>query len=348
MKVFYFLLIPLFIFAQNPDYPDTLFLKSAKDYPCLVNGINSNIVRIIYQDNVESSTALKMVEKIHIGPMGSIYTAETGFSATLDSIEEFLMKRNEALQIEAKDISESKPKTKHKNAWSFGVFYVPTYSKVRYMMLNIYDPYDPFGRYVLQTIAIAYEESLIEGKFSYLLSPKVRLIFDISYNSTYVKTRNERHQSAGFRDPSYDSGDENIDDMKTFELNFGIKYYFAEFLTNKVRAFIQAGIGKQFAFVNDKEKYWFNVSASQTDMEDNENEYLEDINSPFLFHLGFGTEYFFNESLSLFAAIRFYYSKISGTYNYRKINYDNTETQKIDYEKSELLNRIGLGLNFYF
>ena len=136
--------------------------------------------------------------------------------------------------------------------------------------------------------------------------------------------------------------------MQTFIFNIGIKYYFAEFVKNKVSAFVQAGIGKQFAFVDNSYKDLPHNQYDPTVLEDNENEFLKDLNSPFLINLGFGAEYFFNESLSLFASIRFYYSKISGTHTYKESVYDRIETRKQNYENSEIVTRIGIGLNFYF
>ena len=81
---------------------------------------------------------------------------------------------------------------------------------------------------------------------------------------------------------------------------------------------------------------------------DNQEEYLEELNSPVHFFLGFGVEYPFNKSLSLFALARFYYSWSDSKYDYRYVNDYRIETRTTDTDVEGLIKRVGLGLNFYF
>ena len=75
---------------------------------------------------------------------------------------------------------------------------------------------------------------------------------------------------------------------------------------------------------------------------------MEDINSPFLLMIGFGTEYFFNKSLSLHSNFRLVYSTFSGEYESREEYQSSFEYIQEKTEYSELIKQVGLGLNFYF
>lgn len=222
------------------------------------------------------------------------------------------------------------------NKWSFGVVYMPHFTGEYYH--SIYDPF--LGRRIIYFFGSF--ESVFESQFAYAVNPNLRIIFDIGYGSSYIKTRNESHYTYD------DYGDEETSDIDIYVFNIGIKYYFSKILENKVSAYIQCGIGKQFAFVDYKYKNLYPDPYNQSYWTNNEEEYLEDLNSPFLLHLGFGTEYFFNKSLSLNANIRFIYTTFSAE-SKREYNYQSTyEFQRYKIENAEIIKRVGLGLNFYF
>ena len=109
-----------------------------------------------------------------------------------------------------------------------------------------------------------------------------------------------------------------------------------------------AGIGKTFAWAKDESKVLFQEPDPNYTYTNNRNEYLEDSNSPFLFQVGFGTEYFFNESLSVYSSLRFYYSATSAEYRETITDpYTKRSSTQSD-ENSDLVTRVGFGLNFYF
>ena len=73
MKVILFLLIPVIIIAQTPDYPDTLYLKSGKIHPCFITKIDNNAIKLIYKKNVQSSSGLNLVDKIYLEQFNIIF-----------------------------------------------------------------------------------------------------------------------------------------------------------------------------------------------------------------------------------------------------------------------------------
>ncbi|MFC2088358.1 hypothetical protein ACFLSX_02065 [Calditrichota bacterium] len=341
MKAFYFLLFPLLVFSQNPSYPDTIFLKSDDVYPCLVDQINSTFVKIVYKDNIKSSAALRLLEKINLGFKGIIYNDAAGFTSQLDSIQNFISQRNKNQQYELNWSEVKSQIPNQENKWSFGAFYIPYYSGKKYYYIE-----NPMysSEYILYIIENS--ESSIEGQFAYAITPKTRIIFDFGYNSVYTTTRLETHWQDFYY--SQDEGSEQVNDIQTFVFNIGLRHYFAKFIKNKVSAFIQIGIGKQFAFVDNSFKVLYPDEQLTTVIEDNRNEFEEDLNSPFFINLGFGTEYFFNESLSIYSSIRFYYSKVSGSYTFSETYENWSRAEKRKYKYAEIVTRIGIGLNFYF
>jgi hypothetical protein len=241
--------------------------------------------------------------------------------------------------------------------WSFGVWYTPFSSE------NIYEIYYPYYPYYVDALIddrmlpypIPYvkitsnEEPQMEAQlaFRHPSYPHLRLTCDLAYTRSYTREHHEEHTRYTDGSNPYDYGYIETADMKLFRFSIGIKYYFSALSVHKVSPYILAGGGKQFAFVNKKTKDLF-VPLTTTIEDDNEEEYLADLNSPVHIFLGFGVEYPFNESLSLFASVRFYYTWASGHYDYRYITDTYTNTQSTDNDVADLVKRVGLGFNFYF
>ncbi len=175
---------------------------------------------------------------------------------------------------------------------------------------------------------------------------RVRVSFDFSYTRSYSHELSEQRIYYPASSSYYDYGRRYTDDMKIFRLSIGFKFYFSVLQVKKVSPYIHIGAGKQLAFVTHKNEDLY--PQPLVTEQDNEEEYLEELNSPVHIFAGFGVEYPFNKSLSLFALARFYYSWSDSKYDYRYIQDDRTETRTSDSDTADLIKRVGLGLNFYF
>ncbi len=335
MKVFYFFLIPLFIFAQTPDYPDTLFLKTGQIYPCLVEEINESVVSVIYQNDSKSSAALNNVEKIYIGTVRDVYTDTSGFKFNPEFIQNVISKRKKAVDnnMAQPEFFDQSPQTLKK--WSFGVLYVPYYYG--------YKDYFFYSSMSSSFIVLSTGEfeSMFESQFSYQINEKSRFTFDMGYNSTYLKEVEEVYDSYS---GTYIER-EIIDDMQIFVFNMGLKYYFSNLIINTASGYIQFGIGKQFASIDDKIQI---SSSSQNNSLDELNEFMEEVNSPFFLNLGLGAEYFFNKSLSLNASFKFVYLTYSGKLDVGQSDPSSSNDEEYEVDNSETIKRVGLGVNLYF
>jgi len=352
MKSLILLLFPILLFAQMP-YPDTLILSNGKEFPCLITSISDSKIDMIYANNKSESVIMKAVDQINIEGLGFVYKFSNGYEIDLQQVEAFVEDRNTQREEELAILSalESNEgtvtmtsamnlkETIDSRNWSFGVLYIPYYSGIKYGIDYNYDPsQQPL------TYSFSDFETNLEGQLSYGIVSGLRVTLDAAYSSSYAETRYERHISGNYVD---DYGTLNTLGLKLFDFTLGVKYYFKDIITEKVSIYALAGFGKQFAFANRKYEELFVPEPTYT-IQDNAEEYLEDLNSPFHFNLGFGVEYFFNESLSLTSNIRILYSVVSGKYNYKFISEFETQTRSEEYSSSDVITRFGLGLNFYF
>lgn len=359
MKSLLFLLFPIMLFAQNP-YPDTLYLVDGRSFPCLVTGMNESNVTIIYSNERIESIVIQAIDRISMEKYGNVYTSDAGFIADKDLVNEFIgqrlekkkekeMVRKSILKFAGDsrvkpngdvDFSEDRNCEQNKK-WSFGVLYVPYYSGTIYVLSQSSSEYPP------DTYSYGISETNMEGQFSYGIDPTVRVTLDIGYSSSYSETRNENHtrSQGGY---SSDGGSIRKNGLNLLDISLGVKYYLTNIFTGNVTPYVAAGFGKQFAFVKDSYKNLFPMGDPGYITEDNAEEYMQDLNSPWHFNLGFGAEYFFNESLSLTANIRLLYSSVTAKYDYRYISDYETRTNSTERTESEFNTRVGLGLTFYF
>jgi len=339
MKIILFLLIPVIVFSQTPDYPDTLYLKSGQVYPCLITQVNDNLVKLIYKNNMPTSAGLLLVDRIYLEQFKTIYEDEN-YTTDITKLKTFISQRDINLQSENDQLIPGDIECSSENKFSFGILFVPyLYADIHYYMNN------PFYGYRI-TYIVGKIESFFESQLTYELAPNLRLLFNVGYGSSYIKERYEYHQTSSYY--SNDGGEELVNDMDIFNFNLGLKYYFTKIIENEVSAYFLAGIGKQFAFVDNKEKDLYPDPYQQSYSSDNESEFLEEINSPFNANIGFGVEYFFNKSLSLDANMRLIYVTYSSEFKYNYNYQDNHESRSEKIENSEITKRVGLGLNFYF
>ncbi|TVL95605.1 MAG: hypothetical protein CV087_24225 [Candidatus Brocadia sp. WS118] len=269
-------------------------------------------------------------------------------AGTIDEIsaavgEKMLIQERDQEIAPPQDTAKQQSKNEQYRRWSFGVAYVPYYSgKIYQYAYELYYSVRPYFYTYSDQI------TMLEGQFGFGVSSKVRLTLDVGYTKTYNSARSEEHIRYTDLNINYDSGLLATSDLKIFDFTFGVKYYLKRLLNRKASACVLAGVGKQLAFASGEIELLFLQEPPAATFEDNRNEYLEDLNSPWHINVGFAAEYSFNESLSLFSSIRFYYSKISAFYDYREVSASQTRSGSLETKNSEIVTRIGLGVNFYF
>lgn len=362
-------LLPFFAYAQN-TYPDTIFLIDGRSYPCLITKVDESKMDFIYANQQSESVIMLAVDKISMQDLGDIYSKDGGYKIDLDKIEDYILERMDKLEkekqandelkrlsLQKEKVREESPDQQNKEIetvtvykkeinleekdWSFGVLYVPYYSGKIYGVYSYYEPnYDPSPH------SFTNSSLNMEAQFSYKIFRNLRAAFDITYLSSYGEQRYEYHERQ--QDYNYDTGDLTIVGLKILDFSLGLKYYLKDFVSNNVSVYLLAGAGKQFAFAENNTENLFPPDETLPVIENNIEDYLKKLNSPFHFNFGFGAEYYFNEYLSLTSNIRFFYSRFSADYQYRSISDYSTITKTQSYTYSEFVTRVGLGLNFYF
>jgi len=362
MKTFFFLLLAVTMYAQN-DRPDTLILSGDRTYPCLITGIDDTKIEFIYSTGRQESSILVAIKSISLEKHGVIYTSETGYTVDINYLKKYVHNRNEEIvKVSNVEFADEKPVSvtdedgvlnisselyckKDFKKWSFGVLYIPYYSGKIYKYEYSYNSWQPYPYYPISIYSFADNQTNMEAQITFAPMKQLRFTFDLGYNSSYRENRHESQYRDQFQNSDY--GSLNIEGLKLLDFTIGIKYYFIEYFNEQVSVYAIAGLGKQFAFAEKENKDLY-PPTPQTIIEDNGAEFLEELNSPWHFNIGFGAEYFFNQSLSLTSNIRFLYSKVSGEYNYRSIRETQTNTSNRKHTSSDFFTRVGLGVNFYF
>jgi outer membrane protein W len=385
MKYLMFLLFPFIAYGQTVC-PDTIHTLNNKVYACLVTFLNKSEVHFYYPGYGESKLVTDAVSGLVISGKGNVFEQKKRYLYDVDELEIFISGRKEVKQyfeeqrrkkeeekerlvraqaekenlIRVKDsiATELKklaavplkndsnpgivmPSRIDGNRWSFGILFIP-YSSAKY-----YGYANGSGYNDGSVTTTVNNEINMEGQFACRLNNNLSLTFDVGYTAGYTESTYEYYSNPASGQGN-SSGYNDSDDLKMLSFHFGIKYYFTNYSDEKVNPYILAGAGKTLAFATSKYEQLF-VSPSTDKTENNQNDFIEDMNSPFSFYFGFGAEYMFNKSLSVYSVIRFYYSKTYAEYKSRTITRENYINEvRREYDKSDFITRIGLGLNFYF
>ena len=348
MKSLLLIVTLIFSYSNILAQLDTIITKRNVVYPCRIIKIDNANINTISPHGSKLKVYLPLIKSAFLNGFGQIYSDATGYSASIDSLEQVIKNRleeiNKANKLDSKimeakeEVKEKIVKNEKRPKFSFGIFYVPNSldKKVIYFDYNNDRYYSTVEDY----------SSQIESQFSFNLHQRLYLTFNLAYNSAFIKNKKVIQQIYENPINTYNNGTESEQTLKQFTIEFGIKYYFMDLFSNKVSAFILTGIGKTFAWAKDEEKDLF--PDQNTIITNNRGEYIEELNSPFLLQLGFGTEYFFNKQLSVHSDIKLYYNTVSGKYKetVKRKNYQSTE--KRDVEESDIVTKVGIGLNFYF
>jgi hypothetical protein len=111
----YLIFIPLFLFSQTPDYPDTLYLKSGKVHVCRITEIDESSIILKYGKDRENTLFLIGVDKIVLKPIGVIYTTESGFNKNLHQLQNIIEERNRKNSFQNSNIAPNTLITHYNN-----------------------------------------------------------------------------------------------------------------------------------------------------------------------------------------------------------------------------------------
>jgi len=175
--------------------------------------------------------------------------------------------------------------------------------------------YSPFIIDIYKSSSSGFEITwLIEGNASvesylqYSINNKLSMYFNLSYKDSDTRQYHKK---------SYTSN--STDQIEGYEINshttslkpiVGLKYYLISPKVKKVSPLISCGIGKQFFNIEYSYRDFEDQSLGYEIIKDTRNDYDEGINSPFIVQVGFGAEYYLNESLSFTINTIYEYLKI--------------------------------------
>ena len=227
--------------------------------------------------------------------------------------------------------------------WYFAIYYFPSLTK-QLFYTYVYYPGD--FRYYPQ-IVYELEQNLVsmESQLGFNIEENLFLTLTLGYSSDLYKSSATRNYE--YTDSPIISENQNSMDKFLFEL--GLKYYFGNFEVSNVNPFLNFSIGTQFASADNYNKSYQLGQVDNYYQTNNENEFLEGLNSPIFVSIGFGAEYAISKSLSLSGFLKVKYSSASSSYNWKTIN-DGTvvESGSEDVEISDIKYKTGLGLTFFF
>ncbi len=368
-----------FLKQISKNFPDSIYLvKGWPHQSCFIKSIDDEEVKLCYTNNEFITLQLMQLKEIKIDSIGTIYKKAKGFTIDLKLLKKYLDRRYLALSSEFAAILSNQKALEEKleknisilknrkvsippdmgytaasdekidsappkiNKWSFGFNYIPYNSGVIYSLYEYDSPES------MPALNYGYSSTIkMEGEFSYKVMPRL----SITANLGYMVSNQEDNSSINRRyipSPNYENSSENEDKIKIFNFILGIRYYLIDLFNQKSSAFVFAGVGKQFAFASSYHNSFNSSSTSVNKPITNGNDFIEDLNSPYRLNIGFGAEYFFNESITVKSFIRLNYCKSSADYNAIFVNSLYEVSKKYHFEKADTNTEIGLGLNFYF
>jgi len=346
MSGLFVLLFSSIMFSQT----DTLISIENISYPCYISNITDQTVKIFHKKSKYTIFNLKQLNSVFIKNYGEVYTLESGFNMNLDSLQTILENRENF----RKQMTSSKEYTmeayertkidKHEQSkFSFGIFYIPYSLNDGDVLMRYYDLRNNPYYYILEK-----NNSIIEYYLAYKIKNNASLQFSFTYNSNNVETYEESHyeQKDPFRVENHGNENNSSLDMLTFEIS--LKFFLMETRLKKISPFIIIGMGKTFAWATEENKVLFPSDNNTYKETNNFEEYLEDLNSPFLINLGGGVEYFFNKSISIYSSVMFAYYYTDSEYKSTWEDDYSKSTNISKRETSGVRTKVGIGLNFFF
>ena len=337
MKILFLLLIPVLVFGQSINYPDTLTLLNGEKNPCLITEIRKSNIRFIYGESKRVTMGFPGLEKVYVKGLGLIFDKELGLKGEASELNKIITDRNadEDFELNSKfpELKFHTNKNADFNGIAFGAYYLPYASQIN-SLVQIGNNYYYQAGYQNVT--------KMEAHLAVLFSKRMGLDFEVGFNSTY---RKEVDKTLINYVDIY--GEENIDGMKTLSLSINFKTYFNLLMKKKVTPFGLVGFGKHFTFIKDRFK---DLSSNSNNLNEKKKEdFQEDLNSPYLINIGFGTEYKLDPSLTLVSFIRWTYMFASAKLD-REIDsgISGINSSYLKYNISESVTIVGIGFNYYF
>ncbi len=240
--------------------------------------------------------------------------------------------------------------------FAFGIAFVPYYSGTTYLVQI--DPLRNYDDNSLEWEVDQKSHSELQASGQFNISPKLAILLSLSYNGNrekhninYVETEEKRIGSTDSIKTITNDFYERIYDTRKFLIQLGLMYYFKIPQVKQTSPFLFLEIGRSFAHPN-KPLSSLNFNYEDDDIKEKNNlkEFEREINSSWQFALGGGAEYFFNNSLSLKAFIRWQFVNHRGTFKIIKEN--NWTLTRTSYKNkvrwTEFETSAGIGFNFYF
>jgi hypothetical protein len=365
MKAFFsiILFISSILYSQENFQPDKIHSKIGNSQQCFISYLDNNYVVTKTKGQSSSKYYLNTIDEIEIEGLGNIYSETSGFSLSIDSMEVFLTARNEKYfpKVNSKmsdDVSMVIPlipeyeDTQLFNScrrWYFSVYYYPSITK-QLSYFNLYPIYSSSFR-PIQPIIFELEQNLVsmESQIGFNVVKTLFITLSLGYTSDLYKVSSTSTIYQAYDNTFINRISEDQNSLDKFLFEIGFKNYFGHFEVNNVNPFVSLGIGKQIAFADNKSILYDVGQENNYIQTNNENEFLEELNSPFFASIGFGAEYVIAESLTLGGIFKVKYNSASSTYKWKNTNNgtiidrgeENIEDKNIRY-------KIGLGLTFFF
>ncbi|MCF6270543.1 MAG: hypothetical protein L3J41_12585 [Melioribacteraceae bacterium] len=354
----FLLVFSTLLFSQTNYYPDKLVSKYGGVQGCFLVEINENYITTKAKNNSRTKFFLTTLDEIIIDGLGTVYTTSTGFNKTLDSISTFLNERNSKYsklnEQETKLVSENIPRFNSDKKFFFAIHYFPSITK---QLLFTYNPYyysisqSSYMDQIYRPIYFELEQNIVsmESQFGFNVRNNFFVTLSLGYSSDLYKSRSTTTNFNTSDNSGIKRVTESQNSMDKFLFEFGIKYYFGNFEINNVNPFITFSIGKQFAFVDNYNNTYVQGQNNDYSFTNNENEFMEGLNSPIFASIGFGAEYFIAKSFSLSGFFKTKYNSASATYTWKETHAGNVTNQgEQDVENKSVKFKTGIGLTFFF
>jgi len=225
----------------------------------------------------------------------------------------------------------------------FGINFIPYYSD---------DMYQIDWNYRTQYLRSSPRHFIeLQGSVGYFILRRLSASFTVGYDGfdqdqtfdwyknylPYVSSGQNEHW--GYDNTSY---------VKRLLLRVDVRYFLRNRSIRRVAPFVQVGLGKYIASANHDREERPLSDQENVKRENNNKDFLSDFNSPYVYDVGFGAEYYFNSSLALNASVVLITTYRKGTLKYREAADDYTAWSKNVYERTDWQTQIGVGLSFFF
>ncbi len=237
--------------------------------------------------------------------------------------------------------------------WSFGINYVPLWRTVNNLYLD--SNYGPYYETNLPYIYVTHNgETAIDADWQYAYTSRVQFLGRLEIGGNRQLNREKSQVITHINSPPDSSHAVQVDDKAstTVRIDLGAKYYFRPTLIKHAVPYIELTGGKQFAWATVQHANPEAIPDPTVVITNNQNEFLQNLLSPWVVTLGFGAEYRFAEWLAITAKTSVSYSEATSDYFYYSSNPYGAGSRDITYKirmvNRDIISRTGVGLRFYF